>query len=69
MTPDLLRNSINEAGLNVKKTADLLHVTQTCVYRWLKGTRKIPPIAWHHLQLLLRGDRKSFVLGESWKVI
>lgn len=46
MTSAELRDVMISNGLNVKKMAHLIHVSPRCIYHWLAGERKIPPLAW-----------------------
>ena len=71
--PNDLRKFMLDHNLNVKKVASMLHVTPTCVYRWLKeGSekgRRIPPLALEHLRLRMsQPSGRVLRLGDTWSV-
>ena len=69
MTSDELVTLMVEHKLNVKKLASMVPVTPNCVYRWIKGTRKIPLLAAEKLQARLAlPSGKVLRLGDNWSV-
>jgi hypothetical protein len=56
-------------GLNVKRISAILSVTPTTVYRWIKGTRRIPDRVSVSLPILLRAHPRYLTLsGSDWRV-
>lgn len=51
-----LKNLMLQNGLNVKKTAALLCVSERAVYLWVAGSRRIPEIAVELLKVKLEGQ-------------
>lgn len=69
MTHDELRALLKEHGINVKKAASMAHVSTGGMYRWLNGTRKIPPLAAEVLrERLSQTNGKVLRLGDTWGV-
>ncbi|HNV66350.1 MAG TPA: helix-turn-helix domain-containing protein [Bacteroidales bacterium] len=56
-------------NLNVKRVSTILSVTPTTVYRWIKGTRKIPDRVSPSIVALLRDRPRYLTLsGSEWRV-
>jgi predicted DNA-binding transcriptional regulator AlpA len=56
-------------NLNVKRVSAILSVTPTTVYRWIKGTRRIPDRVSTSLTALLRDRPRYLTLsGSDWRV-
>ena len=56
-------------NLNVKRVSTILSVTPTTVYRWIKGTRKIPDRVSPSIDALLRDRPRYLTLsGSEWRV-
>jgi hypothetical protein len=56
-------------NLNVKRISAILSVTPTTVYRWIKGTRRIPDRVSTSLPALLRNRPRYLTLsGSDWRV-
>lgn len=53
MTDTDLKKTLSTHGLNVKKAAALLCVSERAVYQWLDGSRKIPAMACELLRIKL----------------
>ena len=67
MTPVELKALMSEHGINVKKTASIARVSTNGLYRWLNGTRKIPPLAAEVLrERLSKPSGKVLRLGDTW---
>jgi len=68
MTPDALRQVLNDNHLNTKKAADLLCVSVRAVNHWLKGSRCMPRTAWELLNLKLEKGRSMTLCSVDWRV-
>ena len=69
MTSDELVTLMEENRLNVKKLASMVPVTPNCVYRWIKGTRKIPLLVAEKLQARLSAPSGRVLrLGDNWSI-
>ena len=68
MTPEELKTTMDEHRLNVKRVAALLSVSQSAVYRWLKGDRGMPKMAVDLLIRKLEEAKYLTVSGAHWKV-
>lgn len=55
-------------NLNVKRVSAILSVTPTTVYRWIKGTRRIPDRVSVSLTLLLKDRPRYLTFGDNWRV-
>ncbi len=65
---DLIR-VMKAENLNVKRVSAILSVTPTTVYRWIKGTRRIPDRVSQSLPVLLKNRPKYLRLsGSDWRV-
>lgn len=69
MTSEEFKALMDEHGLNVKKTASMLHVSIGGVYKWKTGQRKIPASAAALLrERLAQPSGKVLRLGDNWSV-
>lgn len=69
MTHYELQTLMTEHGLNVKKTASMLHVSIGCVYKWKTGQRKIPSMVSGILkERLAQPTGKVLRLGDVWGI-
>jgi DNA-binding transcriptional regulator YiaG len=69
LTSEQLKELMAAHGLNVKKTASMLHVSIGCMYKWMTGQRKIPTMASAYLQeRLTQPGGKVLRLGDNWSV-
>jgi len=55
-------------NLNVKRVSAILSVTPTTVYRWIKGTRRIPDRVSTSLIALLKDRPRYLTFADRWGV-
>lgn len=68
MSPEALQTIMAENHLNAKKTADILSVHRSAVYRWLSGDRVMPKMAWDLLVITLRKPKSLTIIGDQWGI-